>query len=167
MMFMTARVDLKKILVILGLIAALILGAVWLFGGEADVATAAPAVSTNDGRVQFLQSFGWQVAATPVETGQVRIPGETTEVFDRYNALQKNQGYDLSVFAGKDVMRYVYKVNNYPGATEPVYATVLVYKDHVIGGDITDTAVNGQIHGFAMPRDTASSAPEEIHITDG
>ena len=25
-------------------------------------------------------------------------------------------------------MRYVYKINNYPGATEPVYATLLVYK---------------------------------------
>jgi hypothetical protein len=45
-------------------------------------------------------------------------------------------------------MRYVYKVNNYPGATEPVYATVLVYKNQVIGGDITDTAARGKIQGF-------------------
>ena len=125
MMFMTARVDLKKILVILGLIAALILGAVWLFGGEADVATAAPAVSTNDGRVQFLQSFGWQVAASPVESSQVKIPRESSEIFDRYNRLQQSQGYDLTQYAGKTVMRFVYKIENYPGARSPVYATLL------------------------------------------
>ena len=167
MMVMTAKVDMKKILMILAIVAAVIFAVVLFSGDSGGAASNVNTVATNDDRVQFLSGFGWQVAATPVETGQVRIPGETTEVFDRYNALQKSQGYDLSVFAGKDVMRYVYKVSNYPGATEPVYATVLVYKDQVIGGDITDTAVNGQIHGFAMPRDTASSAPETLQITGG
>ena len=159
MMFMTARVDLKKILVILGLIAALILGAVWLFGGEADVATAAPAVSTNDGRVQFLQSFGWQVAASPVESSQVKIPRESSEIFDRYNRLQQSQGYDLTQYAGKTVMRFVYKIENYPGARSPVYATLLVHKNRVIGGDITDTAAKGQIRGFRMPAGTEQPQP--------
>ena len=159
MMFMTARVDLKKILVILGLIAALILGAVWLFGGEADVATAAPAVSTNDGRVQFLQSFGWQVAASPEESSQVKIPRESSEIFDRYNRLQQSQGYDLTQYAGKTVMRFVYKIENYPGARSPVYATLLVHKNQVIGGDITDTAAKGQIRGFKMPAGTEQPQP--------
>ena len=151
MMFLTARVDLKKILIILGAVAALIAGAIWLFGGREGVTTAAPAVSTNDGRVEFLKSFGWEVAASPVESSQVKIPKGTTEVFDRYNQLQKSQGYDLSQFAGKNVMRFVYKITNYPGASEPVYATLLVYKNQIIGGDITDTAAGGQIRGFAFP----------------
>ena len=47
-------------------------------------------------------------------------------------------------------MRYVYKINNFPGATEPVYATLLVHKNKVIGGDITDTAPGGKIQGFKM-----------------
>ena len=161
MMFMTARVDLKKILLILGVIAALIVGAIWLFGGDEDVTTAAPAVSTNDGRVQFLQGFGWQVAASPVESSQVKIPKASSEVFDRYNQLQKSQGYDLSQFAGKNVMRFVYKIENYPGATEPVYATLLVYKNQVIGGDITDTAAKGQIRGFQMPAGTEQTSPTQ------
>ena len=151
MMFMTARVDLKKILLIFGILALLILGAIWLFGGSKDVSTAAPAVSGNDGRVAFLKSFGWEVAASPVESSQVKIPKQTSEVFDRYNQLQKSQGYDLTQFAGKHVMRFVYKVTNYPGATEPVYATLLVYKNQIIGGDITDTAATGKIQGFQMP----------------
>ena len=32
-----------------------------------------------------------------------------------------------------------------------MYATVLVYKDKVIGGDVTDTAAKGKIRGFQMP----------------
>ena len=159
MMFMTARVDLKRILLILAVIAGVILGAIWLLGGD-DVETAAAAVSTNDGRVEFLKSFGWEVAASPVESSQVKIPKASSEVFDRYNQLQKSQGYDLSQFAGKNVMRFVYRISNYPDATEPVYATLLVYKNQIIGGDITDTAANGQIRGFRFPGSTPSQIPE-------
>ena len=157
-MFMTARVDLKKILIVLGIVAGLIAGALWLLGGDEDVSTAAPGVATNEGRVEFLKSFGWEVAPSPVESSQVKIPREASEVFDRYNNLQKSQGYDLSQFAGKNVMRFVYKITNYPGATEPVYATVLISKNRVIGGDITDTAAKGVIRGFKMPKEVSSQS---------
>ena len=155
MMVMTAKVDLKKIALILGGIVVLILLLLTLFGGgESSAPTAATPVSGNDARVKFLTDFGWDVASSPVESGQVRIPEQASPVYDRYNALQKEQGYDLTAYAGKNVMRYVYKVNNYPGATEPVYATLLVYKNQVIGGDITDTAAKGKIRGFRMPEST-------------
>ena len=148
MMVMTAKVDLKKIALILGAVAAVILGLILLFGGDHTQTTAATPVSNNEQRVQFLESLGWEVAASPAESGQVRIPETATEVFDRYNQLQKQQGYDLSTYAGKNVMRYVYKVENFPDATEPVYATVLVYKNQIIGGDITDTSAGGKVQGI-------------------
>ncbi len=160
MMVMTAKVDMKKILLVLGGIALVIIALIMLLGGGSEAeATAAPGVSSNDGRVKFLTDFGWEVAASPVESSQVKIPKETTEVFERYNALQKSQGYDLSQFAGKTAMRYVYKITNYPGATEPVYATVLVYKNQVIGGDVTDTAAGGHIRGFQMPESNSQTTP--------
>ena len=149
MFVMTTRVNKKKILAILAAAAALIALLIMLFGGKDNTApTAAPSMATNDGRVQFLKGFGWDVAASPTESGQVKSPETSTEVFDRYNALQKSQGYDLNQFAGKTVMRYVYKIGNYPGATDPVYATLLVYKDQIIGGDITDTSAKGVVQGF-------------------
>ena len=163
MMIMTARVDFKKILLGLVAAAALILALILLMGEQGAAQTAAPAPSANDGRVKFLTDFGWDVTTSPTESGRVRIPEEAGEVFDRYNTLQKGQGYDLSKYAGKTVMRYVYKINNYPGATEPVYATVLVYKNQIIGGDVTDTAAKGHIRGFRMPESallpTESSVP--------
>ena len=153
MMVMTAQVDMKKIALILGAIAAGIIGIILLFGGSSSSqVTSAPAASNNDARVKFLKDFGWDVANSPVESSQVRIPDQASEVFDRYNQLQKSQGYDLSKLAGKNAMRYVYKVNNYPGATEPVYATILVYKNQIVGGDVTDTAAKGKVQGFKMPR---------------
>lgn len=163
MFMMTAKVDKKKVILALVAAAVLIVALIMLFGGGSDTTpTAAPSVATNDGRVQFLKDLGWEVAASPKESGQVRIPEESSEVFDRYNALQKSQGYDLSAYAGKTVMRYVYKITNFPNATEPVYATLLVYKDQVIGGDVTDTAAKGAIRGLQMPQ---PSATQTVPIT--
>lgn len=149
MMVMTAKVNFKKIALILGVLALVVIVLGMLLGDHAQP-TGASAVSDNDARVKFLEGFGWQVAAAPVESGQVKIPAEANEVFDRYAKLQKNQGYDLSPYAGKTVMRYVYQITNYPGSSDPVYGTLLVHKNQIIGGDITDTSPQGKIHGFAM-----------------
>ena len=145
-------------------VAALIVALILLLGGGGDSAeTSAPTASSNDGRVKFLTDLGWDVTTSPTDSSQVRIPAASSDVFERYNALQKSQGYDLSEYAGKKVMRYVYKINNYPGATEPVYATLLVYKNQIIGGDVTDTAAQGKIRGFKMPEATTAPHGDRRH----
>ncbi len=166
MMIMTAKVDFKKIMVCLLSAAAVLLALILVLGNRTDsTATSAVSVSANDGRVKFLQDFGWDVTPTPKEATQVKIPQEETEMFRRYNALQKGQGYDLSKYAGRKVMRYVYELRNYPGATEPVYATLLIFKNKVIGGDVTDTAVKGKMRGFQMPVVREPAAPTETEAT--
>ena len=165
MMVMAAKVNIKKIIIALAAVAGVVIALILLLGGgNSSAPTAAPSVAGNDGRVEFLKNIGWEVSASPVESGQVRIPKEQNEVFSRYNALQKSAGYDLSQYAEKTVMRYVYKVNNFPGATEPVYATLLIYKDQVIGGDVTNTAANGSMHALTkqsnVPQASAPAIPE-------
>ena len=88
MLFMTAKVDIKKVLLGLIAAAALIVGIIFLFGNGDAAPTAATGISNNDARVQFLKNYGWEVASSPVESGQVRIPEKSTAVYDRYNALQ-------------------------------------------------------------------------------
>ena len=164
MMVMTAKVNFKKLALILAAVAGVILAIVLLFGGNDATPTAAGTVTNNDSRVKFLTDQGWDVSASPVESSQVRIPEEQSDVYSRYNALQKSQGYDLSQYAGKVAMRYVYKINNFPGATDPVYATVLVYKNQIIGGDITNTATKGVVQGFKRQeatQPTEATAPSE------
>lgn len=167
MMIMTAKVDKKKIALAAAGVVVLVVGLVLLFGGgKSDAPTsatvaAATSVVGNDDRVHFLNGFGWDVTTSPTESSQVRIPEQASEVFDRYNDLQKSQGYDLSRYAGQTVMRYVYRVNNYPGATEPVYATLLISKNQVIGGDVTNTAAKGVIQGFKMAEGIKQNQPSE------
>lgn len=152
MLIMTTKVDKRKLLIAAAAILAAIAGLIFLGGGSDAAPTAsmstAPAGDTNDARVKFLTDLGWDVTTSPAESGEVKIPKGSDEVFDRYNELQKSQGYDLSKYAGKKVMRYVYQVNNFPNAKEPVYATLLIYKDRIIGGDITDTTPGGRVQGF-------------------
>lgn len=160
MMVMTAKVNIKKIAIVLAAAAGILVALILMLGGGSSAA-AAPAMSNNDARVQFLTDLGWEVSTSPVESSQVKIPAEQTEVYGRYNALQKSQGYDLSQYAGKTVMRYVYKINNFPNATEPVYATLLIYKNQIIGGDITDTGAKGVIQGFQKLPEPQESTPTE------
>ena len=151
MLIMTTKVDKRKLLIAaVAVVAAIALLAALGGGDSAPTASmsTAPAADTNDARVKFLTDLGWEVTPSPTESGEIRIPKAGDRVFDRYNELQKRQGYDLNKYAGKKVMRYVYQINNFPDAKEPVYATVLVYRDRIIGGDITDTTPGGKIQGL-------------------
>ena len=154
MMMMTAKVNIKKVLIALIAAAAVIIALVSLLGGNKKDPATITTMSDNDSRVQYLQAQGWQVTTSPKEASQVKIPTEQTPVYSRYNDLQKSQGYDLSQYAGKTVMRYVYEVKNYPGAEQPVYATVLVYKNQIIGGDVTNTSEKGAVQGLKHPGET-------------
>ena len=107
MMVMTAKVDKKKLILVLAGAAILLAGMFWLFGGDRDTPTAGPSLASNEGRVAFLKELGWDVAASPKESGQVRIPEPGDPVFDRYNELQKSQGYDLGGYGGKTVMEVI------------------------------------------------------------
>ena len=162
MMVMTAKLDLKKVILMVAGAAALVVALILLLGDKPEEASAPP-LSDNDRRVQFLKDFGWEVTPSPRESSQVKIPENASRLFERYNNLQKAQGYDLTDFAGKKVMRYVYEITNYPGAKEPVYATVLVCKNKIIGGDVTATGSGGKIRPFRMPEATLpqTSAPTE------
>ena len=152
MLVMTTKVDKRKLLIAAAALLAAIAALIFLGGNDAQptVSMTAPAAAdTNEARVKFLTDLGWEVTTSPAEATEVRIPRNDDQIFARYNELQKSQGYDLAKYAGKRVMRYVYRINNYPNAKEPVYATLLIYKDKIIGGDITDTTPGGKVQGFA------------------
>lgn len=106
----------------------------------ADAKTAG-GYDTEQTRRTYLASCGWQVGET-VETDTVRIPETFTPVYENYNALQRKQGFDLSLFAGKTVTQYRYTVTNHP-AGSPVYAHLLVLDGVLIGGDVMSPAVDG------------------------
>ena len=160
MVILTAKLTKSKRIIIAALvILAIIVLTVCVRGANKTDETAADpgaqavrTVKTEEERIAYLSGFGWKVEEKPVQTQEVRVPTEPNDVFLRYNELQKSQGFDLSEYAGKSIRRYVYQITNYPDAgNETWYATLLVYKDEVIGGDVSSAAQNGVMHGFAMP----------------
>ncbi len=106
-------------------------------------------IKTNEDRVSFLAQFGWEVDEKAIETEQVTVPDEFDKVYESYNTLQKKQGLDLSGYKRRDVMRYTYKITNYPDYGKDVYANIIVYKNKVIAGDVCSADVNGFIHGLS------------------
>lgn len=171
MFVMTARLSKTKLLAAIFLVAAAVLLIVLLASGGGESTPSSPMGDTNDSRVAYLATFGWSVNAQPTQTQQVKIP-ETADnrVFSRYNDLQLSQGFDLTEYAGKEITRYVYEILNYPDATAPVYASVLVYEGRIIGGDITNSAHDGIIHGFqkptSLPEPTESATTQETAPTE-
>lgn len=106
-------------------------------------------VKTNEQRVALLKSYGWEVEETPAEEADVTIPAEFDRVMENYNALQKSQGFDLSKYKNRDMVRYTYRITNYPDYEGTVYANLLIYKNRVVAGDICSSDVNGFILGLS------------------
>ncbi|MBQ1264789.1 MAG: DUF4830 domain-containing protein, partial [Oscillospiraceae bacterium] len=115
-------------------------------------------IDTNEARIAYLESYGWQVKTEPTKTQEVRIPTDPSDIFERYNDLQIAQGFDLHEFAGKTVRRYVYEITNYPNSTDTHYATILIYKGTVIGGDVCAASKNGTMHGLEMPKSLSTKS---------
>ena len=97
---------------------------------------------------EFLLQFGWETDNEPIETANVTVPQKFDRVISEYNQIQKGQGLNLEKYKGKDVVRFTFKIRNYSGYDDEVYANVIVYKKKVIGGDLCSADVNGFIHGF-------------------
>jgi hypothetical protein len=150
MVIFTAKLSKPKCIGIVCAAAAVILLVIALANrsSAADLETAAgKKLSTTADQVEFLAQCGYTVSSEPVRTQEVRIPEEFNDVYTQYNALQQSQGFDLTKYQGKSVMQYVYLVEDYPDQGEPVYATLLLYKNKLIGGDLS----RGGTDGFLKP----------------
>lgn len=119
-------------------------------GEIATVATNYNGISTEEDRIAFLKSFGYEVAETPVESVEVTIPDEFKGVYKQYNDIQRAQGLNLSKYSGKTATRHTYEITNYD-YDGTVLATLIVYKNKVIAGDICGVTGEGFIHGFEKP----------------
>ena len=102
-----------------------------------------PKLSTNEERVAYLQSLGWEVEPEPIETLQFLLPAELEEPYRSYNELQLSQGFDLTRCCGKQVARYTYAVTNHPGQSEGVQANLYVCEEHPAAGDVCASGAKG------------------------
>ncbi len=100
-------------------------------------------------RENFAEQFGWEIDSEPVEVREVVIPSQFGDVYEKYNQIQLEQGFDLTEHKGERVKRWTYRVTNYPNVVDDVYINILIREGKVIGGDVCSTALDGFMHGFS------------------
>ena len=126
--------------ILLGVLAA----AVILLAGALGRRSADSAIhaGTNEERIAYLQSLGWEVEPAPLLEQEITLPKEFPEVLTQYNELQRQQGFDLAEYAGKKLTLYTYRITNHPDAEE-ADASLYVYRTELVGGDVHSTSFTG------------------------
>lgn len=100
----------------------------------------------NEDRVEFIERLGVLVKDEPVTEERFSAPDSFDRITGGYNEIQKAQGLDLTKYVGKRITHYVYEVENYDYDGK-VYVNLLVYKNRIIGCDIS--SADGK--GFVSP----------------
>lgn len=103
-------------------------------------------VSAEDA-AQFLTEYGWEVDMSDCRREEVVIPKIFSEVYERYNALQIRQGYDLAKYKTDTVIQYTFRIKNFD-EYKNAYAHVLTKGGKIIGGDICSSDLSGIMTGF-------------------
>ena len=97
-------------------------------------------IDSEEKRVSLLSELGIEADKDSVRSGEVSVPKKFDAVLEKYNELQKSQGFDLKKYRGKNVERYTYSVLSFADGTKvganPTYVTLIIYKNKVIGADI-------------------------------
>lgn len=135
---------------VLILLLAVLLAVLVLVSSGNGILSAHYNVTTLEGRISYLAALGWEADPQTEQAQEVVIPRIFSGVFADYNKLQKQQGFDLSTYAGMDCTVYSYRVTNYAGTDDTVLAQLYIYKNRVIAGDIHSTAMDGFMHGIFM-----------------
>ena len=145
MLIWTARISHKTKAALAVILAGVLLIAAILLAGRLRPQEESPQwqLTTNEERIRYLESMGWQVEPEPVETLQFLLPAELEEPYLTYNELQDAQGFDLSACCGKQVSRYTYTVTNYPGRSQGVQANLYVCEGQPVAGDILCAGADG------------------------
>ena len=148
MLIFSMKWTLKKAVAVVAVLVAVAFLALWLFGGFSKKDP--PLISTKEDRVQFFAGLGWEVDPESETEREVIIPETFDEIFESYNALQKNAGFDLADYKGQKVKKYSYRILNYPSAEKDdiIKTNLLVFEGKVIGGDIYSPRLDGFIIGL-------------------
>lgn len=89
-------------------------------------------LENNTSRVGFLNINGYDVCEDNYECRTVNIPSEFNHIYNEYNKLQIQQGFDLSDYKGKEADIYTYYMNN----DENINAVLIIHENNLIGCDI-------------------------------
>ena len=151
MFVLSMKTTRTRMFTVFALVAMLLATVISLSGRPTSMVTAAPVAADDAARQQYLADLGYEVLPDKSEVREILVPLQTDEAFETYNRLQLEAGHDLTEYSGKRVKCWTYIVTNYP-TEDTVQAHLYIYKDRIIGGDISSTAQDGFCHGLKPMR---------------
>jgi hypothetical protein len=105
-------------------------------------------VRTEQQRQALISEMGWECSEKPQEHKSITIPAEFDDVYEGYNELQLEQGFDLSKYKGKTAEVYTYPVYNYEGHSDCMTLTLIGCDGVLIGGNVCCTELDGFMQGI-------------------
>lgn len=101
--------------------------------------------STAQARLAFAAQVGCRTDGAVCTERRALIPQEFSEVYAAYNRLQMQAGFDLSAYKGCQITLYTYSPVVFPDCEGETQLNLMVYNGRIIGGDISETALDGQM----------------------
>lgn len=102
----------------------------------------------NDEQAEaFCEQFSYEVEEL-YSIQQIYVPIEFNDKYNDYNELQKTHSMDLEPYKGELCIHYVYKLIDYEIDDKDAYMSLMVYKERVIGGHISNRIKDCQMYNF-------------------
>lgn len=95
---------------------------------------------TKADTASFLTDLGYSFNPHYAEK-TFTLPFDFDTVYNNYNEIQKEAGFDLEPYKGKKCTMYTYELTNHPFGK--ANANIIVYNGEIIGGDISSVSLDG------------------------
>lgn len=106
-------------------------------------------------RTEYAKLLGYAVSRDSETVRNIVIPAVFGSVYENYNALQKQCGFDLSLYKGEDAVLYTYIITDYTDDSgnplDNIRMNLIVVSGRIVGGDICSAALDGFMTGL-QPR---------------
>jgi hypothetical protein len=129
------------------LAAAILFFAVLMIAGKSNGIN----LDTEEKRREYIAGLEITLSDKQPVVQNIIIPSEFSEVYERYNEVQKSAGFDLWKYRGEFAVQYSYEAVNFPDDT--VRVNLILYKGYLIGGDVGSTRLDGFMTGLVPKKD--------------
>ena len=102
------------------------------------------AASDNLSVLAYIESFDIDVLKEGLKEDEIKVPATFNDVYNNYNKIQKEQGFDLENYKGKTLKRYTYPMINIEDEGS-LFVEVLTFDGIVVAADIYSTNIGGSI----------------------
>ncbi len=102
------------------------------------------AASDNLSVLAYIESFDIDVLKEGLKEDEIKVPATFNDVYNNYNKIQKEQGFDLENYKGKTLKRYTYPMINIEDEGS-LFVEVLTFDGIIVAADIYSTNIGGSI----------------------